>query len=83
MNGNLNLENQFKQYLERVGLVPATMSTVQYQETKRAFFGACGQMLVLLRDDVGGIADEDEAVVALEDLNNQVTSFWTNEVKKV
>lgn len=73
-----NLENQYQQYLKRVGLDENKMHPVQKKETKRAFFGACGQMLVLLRDDVSELED-DKAIETLENMDNQVNSFWVNE----
>jgi hypothetical protein len=51
---------------------------MQKQETKRAFFGACGQMLVLLREDVAEL-DDEKAIGTLEDMFSQVNSFWINE----
>lgn len=77
----INLEYQWKQYLQRVGMEHVIMSAIQQQEMRRAFFGACGQMLVLLRDDVSLLPDED-AVVCMQDMMNQIQVFWDNEVKK-
>lgn len=73
-----NLAKQYQQYLERIGINENQMHPIQKQETKRAFFGACGQMLVLLREDVSQL-NEDEAIKVLENMNNQVYSFWVNE----
>lgn len=73
-----NLENQYQQYLKRCGIDENKMHPVQKQETKRAFFGACGQMLVLLREDVAEL-DDEKAIGTLEDMLNQVNSFWMKE----
>lgn len=77
-----DLNYQYKLYLQRVGLFENSMSPIQKQETKRAFFGACGQMLLMMRDDVGGIEDESAAVKVMEDLINQVGNFWLKETGK-
>ncbi len=47
-----NLEIQYQKYLERVGFKESQMGDTQRVETKRAFMGGCGQMLVILRDDI-------------------------------
>lgn len=76
-----DLNHQYQLYLKRVGLNEKTMSSVQSKETKRAFFGACGQMLILLRDNVGEL-EETEAIETLDDLTNQVKNFWAIECIK-
>ena len=70
-----NLEHQFKLYLQRVGLPHLDVRGIQYRETKRAFFGACGQMLDLMRSDVADLPEEN-AIIILEDMWNQVGNFW-------
>ena len=44
------LAYQWKLYLQQMGLEEEAMPAAQLRETKRAFYGACGQMLLLLRD---------------------------------
>lgn len=73
-----DLNHQYQLYLKRVGLKEKTMSLVQSKETKRAFFGACGQLLILLRDDVGEL-EETEAIETMDDMINQVADFWAIE----
>jgi hypothetical protein len=72
------LNNEFQKYLKKVNLSADKMHPLQLQETKRAFFGACGQMLVLLRDDIS-ILEESDAIQVLESLDKQVGDFWINE----
>lgn len=50
-----NLENQYQIYLQLVNLNESTMSPIQRTETRRAFMAGCGQMLVLMRDEVGAL----------------------------
>lgn len=73
-----DLEHQFKLYLERVNFGNRALPEVQYIEMKRAFFGACGQLLLLMRDDLSELSDE-EGVQVLADLLNQVGDFWSKQ----
>jgi hypothetical protein len=76
-----NLEWQWKQYLKRVDVTEEQLSPIQRQEMKRAFYGACGQILILLRDDVGELP-EDQAVTVLQDMMNQIQNFWQGEITR-
>lgn len=76
-----NLETQYQLYLERVGIKESQMHCTQKVETKRAFMGACGQMLILLRDDLAAL-EEDKAVQQLQNMLNQVQSFWLKETNQ-
>ena len=76
---NFNLEYQFQQYLKRVCLEESKMPKVQITETRRAFMGACGQMFVLLNQEVTKLEDET-AIEVLEDMSAQVSAFWFNEM---
>lgn len=82
MNSTLfDLEHQYQLYLELVSLVESNMSKHQKTETKRAFFGACGQMLMLLRDDLSKLS-EDNAIKTLEQMTTQVGNFFMAETHK-
>lgn len=74
-----DIEFQYNLYLDKVGLKEENMLPVQAQETKRAFMAAAGQILVLLRDDISELSD-DEGVEVLEKLMTQVANFWTSEI---
>ena len=76
-----NLEHQYQLYLERVGLKEAQMHPAQRTETKRAFMGACGQLLVLMQELAS--LPEDDAVATLDDMICQVSNFWLTETKRV
>jgi hypothetical protein len=76
-----DLNEQWRLYLQRVGLTEEQMSEVQRTETKRAFYGAAGQLLILLRDDVGRFP-EPQAVQILEDMMAQVMNFWMSQTSK-
>lgn len=74
------LDHQYKLYLERSGLKEESMHPVQKIETKRAFIGACGQMLILLRDDLGAMEDEDKAILTMQDMITQCEQFWKEQL---
>jgi hypothetical protein len=69
-------------YLKSVGLKQSKMSLGQNRELRRAFFGACGMMMVKLRDDIGTLP-EDQAVKVLEDMFHQVNEFFLKENNKL
>lgn len=71
-----SLNDEFERYLKLVKLDKRRMPAYQLREIRRAFYGACGQILILSRDEIGAIEDEDEAVEAMQDLLNQVSNFW-------
>jgi hypothetical protein len=81
MPKQFKLEDLWKKYQELVGLPEERMHAVQKIETKRAFMGACGQILILMRDEIGALP-EQEACEIFSDLLNQVMQFWQVENKQ-
>lgn len=75
-----NVEYQYQLYLERVSLKESEMNPIQRVETKRAFMGACGQMLLVLRDDVSELPTEEIAADTLESMLDQVAKYFMKEV---
>lgn len=82
MSEKFNLEFQYQLYLERCCLRESEMKTIQKVETKRAFMGGCGQMLVVLRDDITEIPNEDDAADILQIMLDDVNAFFMIEVLK-
>ena len=76
-----NIEKQYKLYLERMKLDEIRMPEVQRVETKRVFYGAFGQLLMLLQNDISALSD-DEAFKTLDSMINQVGQFFINETHK-
>lgn len=74
----IDLEKQYTQYLERVGLKESSMGENQRIEMKRTFMGAWGQALVVMRDDLSAM-EEDNAVEVLQDMFDQVGNFFIAE----
>lgn len=81
MNKNFDLNHQYSLYLDRIGLSEKSMHPIQKIETKRAFMGACGQMLLLLRDELAALPDA-EAVTSMQDMIDQVGKFWIKETNQ-
>jgi len=76
-----NIENQYKLYLERMKLIESKMPELQRIETKRVFYGAFGQLLMLLQNDISALSDED-AFKTLDSMINQVGQFFIDETHK-
>ena len=56
---DFDLHYQFKLYMERCSVPDISkMPADQLTETRRAFFGACGQLLILMRDDVSELDEK-------------------------
>lgn len=77
-----NLEKQYQLYLERVNMDEDRMHPVQRTETRRAFMGACGQLLMLIMNDLQDIDDDKDRMDQMKDMINQVQSFWLNETNQ-
>jgi len=79
---NFNLENQYQLYLKRMELLPEDeMHPEQRKQLRQTFMGACGQMLFLLRDEVGAL-EERKAVEVMQDMINQVGNYFLKESNK-
>ena len=78
---SLKLEEQYQFYLKMVKLEESKMSETQKTETRRAFYGACGQILILARDVISEM-EERPAVATFQDLLKQVSVFWSKEISK-
>jgi len=77
-----NLEHQYQLYLQRMALSESTMHPQQKIQLRQTFFGASGQMLILLRDELSKL-EEDKAMETLQDLINQVGNFFLDETNKM
>ena len=76
-----NLEHQYQLYLQRMALSESTMHPQQKIQLRQTFFGASGQMLILLRDELSKL-EEEKAMETLQDLINQVGNFFFAETNK-
>lgn len=82
MNENkFTLEEQYKFYLKKVGLSEDMMHPTQNIETKRTFYAAWGQLLMLLQNDIVELPEE-KSVEILDDMIDEIGQFFLNEVEK-
>lgn len=82
---DLDLNHQWGLFVERCGLQENKMPEDQRREMKRAFFGACGQMLILMKDELGDYSDkygDAAAAGVLQNMLDQVSNFWKVEMDK-
>lgn len=69
------VEKLWHNYLELVGMKEEQLPHVQRSEMKKAFFGGVGQVLMLLRDDLGALPEE-EGVIEMNNLIEETKRFW-------
>lgn len=74
-NPSFNIEKQYQLYLKRVNLKEEQMPPDQQRELRQAFYAACGQLLLVMRDDLSGLT-ELKAFETLDDMLNQVKQFF-------
>lgn len=77
---NFNIEDQYNLYLKRVKLDETKMSVVQRNEMRRCFYGAFGQLLMLMQHEIV-VLSEDEAIQVFEDMTKQVSEFFYNQTQ--
>ena len=77
-----NLEHQYQLYLQRMALSESTMHPQQKIQLRQTFFGASGQMLILLRDELSNL-EEEKAMETLQNLINQVGNYFLAETNKM
>lgn len=70
-----NIEYQYQKYLKLVKLKESDMKPIQINQLRQTFFAACGMMLILLRDDIGAM-EENEAITAMENMISQVSNHF-------
>lgn len=75
-----DIEEQWMAYLRRVNLDPTKMGPHQWQETRRAFFGAWGQAMAVVTVDLPQM-EEDAAMRKITDMLVQVRDYWTKEAQ--
>jgi hypothetical protein len=82
---DFSLEHQWNLFVERCDLGKINMPEDQRREMRRAFFGACGQLLILFKDELGDYIDKegDEAgAKVMQNMLDQVSDFWQKEMHK-
>jgi hypothetical protein len=80
---DFDLTYQWHLFCERCGIPENKMPLDQRRVMKRAFFGACGQLLIIQKDELAVYADKhgDEAAAnILQCMLDQVSDFWQKEM---
>ncbi len=80
MKKEFDLQWQYQFYLEKVKLKEINMGETQRKEMKRTFMGACGIVLILLKDELASLPD-DEAMTVLENMLKQVGDYYNKQTK--
>lgn len=70
-----SLEHQYQIYLKRIGLSEDKMHPEQKKQLRQTFMGACGQLLLLMRDEVSSF-DEEKAVEIMQGMLQEVTNYF-------
>lgn len=78
MNKNFDIDYQFDRYLERVNLKHLPIDSIQYIETKRAFYAGAGQILLLLSNELTKM-DDGLAIEYFDYMLNQVKGFYNSQ----
>jgi len=77
---DFDLARQWALFLERCNL-PEALREDQEREMRKAFYGAAGQIILLLRDDVAALSMAD-GVQVMKRLLSQVEEFFVKEVRE-
>lgn len=75
------IEEQYQKYLKIGGLSEATMGELQKQETKRAFYGGFGVMMVYVASGFDN-APDDKVDSIYASLMAEMDVFWSAETAK-
>ncbi len=77
--GKMSIADMYDDYLKLMKLDKRKMPPFQIQETKRAFYGAIGQLIIFFQEGLVKMSEEQGAE-AMSDLTNQVKTFFYNEM---
>lgn len=69
------VEKQYQLYLQRVALSESTMHLEQKRQLRQTFFGAWGQCLLCMRDDISELS-EDKGIDVLEDMLKEIGDYF-------
>jgi len=76
-----SIETQYQLYLKRIQLKEEDMHEQQRIQLRQTFYGACGQMMLLLRDDLARL-EEMHGVMVLQDMMDQVQTYFLNSISQ-
>ena len=76
-----NIEDQYQFYLKKMKLSEATMHPTQRVQLRQTFMGACGIILLLIRDEFATLSDEDGDRM-FTSMIDQVGVYWNKEMDR-
>ena len=74
----IDIEERYQKYLKQIKLTEAGMHPEQKKQLRQTFFAAWGIAIISMRDEVGAIENEDEAIECMQDQLNQVGNHFLN-----
>jgi len=77
----IDLEQQYKSFLQKMALNESKMHSQQKIQIKQTFYGAFGQAIMVMRDEVSE-QDENAAVESLQNMMEQIQDFFLSETKR-
>ena len=72
---DFTVKQQWKFFMQRAGFKPGELPVVQEIEMSKAFYGASGQILLLLRDELSDLPEKD-GMVKLQSMINEIGTFF-------
>lgn len=82
MDKKFTIAEQYRLYLQRVNLKEKDMHPTQKKQLKQAFYGAYGQSLISMRDDIAALPEED-GVKVLDAQMREVLEFFNGGVSEM
>lgn len=82
MHKKFTIEEQYKLYLKRMNLDEGKMHPVQKKQLKQTFYGAFGQLLILMRDETAALTEE-EGMQVLNAQMMEVIDFFKAESQPI
>lgn len=76
-----DLEHQYQLFMERLNMEEPKMHPIQKIQLRQAFMGGCGQIMILMRDEVSEL-EEMDGIEVLDNMLEQVGEFWTKEMER-
>lgn len=76
-----SVESQYQAFLSRMALEESKMPNIQKEQLRQTFYGAWGQCLLYLRDEVGSLPEE-EGINAMAGMLEEVSNFFLSSVHK-
>lgn len=74
------VEYHYQKLLAQLGHSEENMHPEQKKQLKEVYYGAFGQILVMLREDITAF-DKDEAIIILQEFVDQIHYFFEEATK--